>query len=209
MLAPPAHSTHSDAWTDASISMEQANRIAARVVLPGAALLAAVPWLLLHGRPLSAWVGGLHLSAGGVARGAVVVVGAMLLSIVVHEALHALGIRIFARKPWRSIHYGFDRETLSPYVGCTEPMPARAYRGWAALPCVVLGVVPLACGLAAGTGGLVLFGFYNLAAAGGDLAVLWAIRRVPGDAWVLDHPHRAGCRVLRPRSALRSADPAR
>jgi hypothetical protein len=33
-------------------------------------------------------------------------------------------------------------------------------------------------------------------AAGGDAAVLWAVRRVPGTSKVLDHPKKVGCQVL-------------
>ena len=34
-----------------------------------------------------------------------------------------------------------------------------------------------------------------LAVAGGDLAAVWAIRDVPGEVLVLDHPQRVGCRI--------------
>jgi hypothetical protein len=34
-------------------------------------------------------------------------------------------------------------------------------------------------------------------AAGGDLAVLLAIRQVSGSAWVRDHPTKAGCQILK------------
>lgn len=198
-----------DAWSDATVSLEDANRIGATVVLPAVVVATAAAWLLLHGVPRLAWwrtavEAPLSLLAGALGAAAL-----LLLSILVHEALHALGIRLFARKPWRAIHYGIDRETVSPFVGCREPMTARAYRGWAALPGAVLGVLPLAWGLALGHGWIVLFGAYNLATAAGDLLVLWVIRHVPGDARVQDHPSRAGCRVLRPDVARRAAADAR
>ena len=43
---------------------------------------------------------------------------------------------------------------------------------------------------------LVMWATLMLLAAGGDTAVLWAVRRVPGSAQVLDHPAKVGCRVL-------------
>jgi hypothetical protein len=32
--------------------------------------------------------------------------------------------------------------------------------------------------------------------AGGDLAIIWILRRVPGRTLVRDHPSRAGCEVV-------------
>jgi hypothetical protein len=80
-------------------------------------------------------------------------------------------------------------------------MTARAYRVGGALPGVVTGLLPVLAGLALGQPVLLLVGAFFLMAAVGDLLILWAIRRVPAAAQVLDHPTLPGCLVLRDPAA--------
>jgi hypothetical protein len=119
-----------------------------------------------------------------------------VISIVVHEALHALGFIFIARAPRSSVHFGVDRRTLTPYAGCKAPVRASAYRAACLLPGIVLGLIPSALGIAIGNAPIAVFGAWMLAAAGGDLAAVIAMRRVSGSALVLDHPSRVGCRVV-------------
>lgn len=123
-------------------------------------------------------------------------VPATILGVLLHEGLHALGFILLGGAPRKRIRFGIDRETLSPFAGCSAPMGIGAYRASVALPALVLGGVPLAAGLAAGLGWLTAWGCWMLALAGGDAAALWAARRVPAGARVLDHPGRVGCRVV-------------
>jgi hypothetical protein len=74
-------------------------------------------------------------------------------------------------------------------------MAAGAYRFGAAVPGVVLGVLPALAGLATGGGALFLFGLLFTLAAGGDALILWLLRDVPAARLVSDHPTRAGCLV--------------
>jgi hypothetical protein len=73
---------------------------------------------------------------------------------------------------------------------------ARSYRWAILLPGIILGVLPALIGLILGYGMITLGGTFLFAAAGGDMAVLWAIREVESDAMVLDHPERVGCVIL-------------
>jgi hypothetical protein len=94
------------------------------------------------------------------------------------------------------VRLGFNRRTLTPFASCAVPVHAAAYRGTALLPALALGVLPGAAAVATGSGLLALWSWTMLAVAGGDLAAVWAIRRVPASAMVLDHASRVGCRVL-------------
>jgi hypothetical protein len=185
--APDAAPVH-DVAADASMSMEEAAGIAIRVI-PAAALLVLLHWAL-HGGP------SLREGFGFLFR-LYVFIPVLLASIVVHEGLHALGFLIIGRARRASVHFGIHRETLSPYAGCHEPLTAGAYRAAVALPGLVLGVVPVLLGLAGGTAWLTLWGAFMLVTAGGDLAVLLALRGVPSSAHVVDHPTRVGGLVLR------------
>ena len=75
-------------------------------------------------------------------------------------------------------------------------VPAYAYRASAALPTLVLGVVPIVLGFVTGFGLFVLWGLFFLLECFADVAVLLAMRKVPSRAWVRDHPDKLGCRMV-------------
>lgn len=150
------------------------------------AALAMVPFWLLHD-----FKGSLEMSAG---------TGALLILILIallfaHELLHALGWMLAGRFGWDQISFGFDRKTFNPYTHVRTPMTARAYRLGAILPGLVTGAIPVLAGWITGSGVLTLLGTFMAIGAVGDLIILWIIRRVPGEALVMDHPTNAGCWV--------------
>lgn len=172
---------------DATMSVAWANLIAV-AWLPVSGLLVLGLFIKLWGRePVSA--------AMASATDLRVFIPVMILSVVVHEALHAVGFLILGRAPRQTVRLGFQRRTLTPYASCAAPVPAGAYRGAALLPAIVLGILPALAAWALGSGGLALWAWVMLAIAGGDVAAVWAIRGVPGGVFVVDHPTRVGCRV--------------
>jgi hypothetical protein len=116
--------------------------------------------------------------------------------ILAHELIHALTWSILARRPLSAIAIGFHWRALSPYAHPRDPMLVGPYRAGAMMPALLLGFVPAGIGLASGSPLLTAWSLLLILAAGGDLAVLWLLRRVPADRLVEDHPTRAGCRVL-------------
>lgn len=172
---------------DVSLSMERVNLLAIPVAfLP--LIVTLVPFYFL-------WGGGALLAGGKHLATWYVLVPGLLGGIVLHEAIHGVSWAVFAGKPLRSIRYGMQWKTLTPYAHCTEPMAARDYRRGAVMPALIVGAIPAVIGLAAGNGALLLYGMIFLVAAAGDFIVLWILRRVPGDTFVEDHPSRAGCYV--------------
>jgi hypothetical protein len=122
----------------------------------------------------------------------------LLGGIVAHELLHAATWMLTGTVPRRSIRFGIQWKTVTPYAHCSVPMPARAYRVGAAVPGVLLGLLPAAIGLVAGDAAWMLYGTFFTIAAAGDAIVLWVLRGIPGTALVEDHPTRAGCYVYDP-----------
>lgn len=177
---------------DATISMERANIIGAGFFPLALALVLFPFWIVWGSGPLMEGLGTASL---------LVLIPAMVLSVVLHEALHGVGFLLFGKAPRGSLHFGIDRQTSTPYAGCRAPVPARAYRAAVLLPALILGALPAVAGLIFGIGWLAIWGAFMLAVAGGDFLVLWAIRSVPANALVLDHPERVGCRVLGAESA--------
>lgn len=169
------------------MSVGRANLIAL-FWLPIAALLALGPFLLRWGaEPLAAAIpppSRLPL-----------VLALLLASVLLHELVHLAGF-LLAGAPRGTVHLGFNRRTLTPFACCGEPVTARGYRATALLPAIVLGLGPALAATAGGWGALGLWSWAMLAVAGGDVAAVWAIRRVPATALVQDHPARVGCRIL-------------
>jgi uncharacterized protein len=179
---------------DATISMLAANGIAL-IMLPVAFILLALPYWLIWGNRLSGTSITLTLPS------LVTMLLGLAVAIVVHELLHAAGCVLLGKASLSAVSFGFNWKALAPFAHCRAPLTARAYRVTVALPGLLLGLLPGMAGVLSGSLLLLVGGILMLVAAGGDAAVLWAMRRVPGDATVLDHPSRAGCRVLNARDA--------
>jgi hypothetical protein len=173
---------------DYSVSMGKANVLAIALMAPVAAALAALF--------IARW--GWPLLNRGIADFFIlrVAVPVIILGVVVHEVIHAIGWSLASGRPLRAIAMGFQLRSLSPYAHPRDPMNVRDYRIGAAMPGLVLGVLPAVVAIAFGRPVPLLVGVLFTIAAGGDALVLWLIRDVPGDKSVADHPTRAGCVVI-------------
>lgn len=120
----------------------------------------------------------------------------IIAGVFVHEYLHKLGWMFFAKMPSASIEFGFQLKTLSPYAHATKPMEINGYRWGAALPFLVLGLIPAIIGISLGNTAIFLYGMIFIFAAGGDLLILWITRFLKPGTKIEDHPTRAGCYVL-------------
>ncbi len=174
---------------EATVSMQWAN-LMAFVMLPLAFLLFWLPYQAVWGRwPFAAF---LDTSFGGV----LTIILVLALSLIGHELLHAVGFWLVGGAPLNQIKFGFSWKAFAPYAHCREPLQTTAYRISVVLPGVFLGVLPGLFGVALQQPLLVMWATLMLLAAGGDTAILWAVRRVPSTARVLDHPKKVRCQVL-------------
>jgi hypothetical protein len=175
---------------DRSISMERA--VLYLVVLSG-------PLVLLEMLAFG-WVWGFSRLGQGV--DALLSIGAFLpaivLGVLAHELIHGLTWAAFARLPLSRIRFGFQAKTFTPYAHVRVPLRARVYRWGAAMPLLLLGLAPALLGILTAQAMIAAFGLIFTFLAGGDLAILWLIRNLSGDAWVQDHPERAGCLIVVP-----------
>ena len=157
--------------------------------------------------PLFLLTGGLHMLIwgfpsimGGIGWGWIGLL--LILSIAIHELLHAVGFVYAGGASWRDIRFGVMWKALAPYAHCKTAARVSTYRLAIALPGFVLGVAPALAGLATGVDALTLYGYIMLIAACGDAVILWAIRTVPAAALVIDHPSKVGCMVVSGTSVL-------
>lgn len=117
----------------------------------------------------------------------------LILLILAHEAVHAIGWKYASGLDWSQFKFGFSWKGLAPYCHATAPMLAQPYRIGGILPAIVTGVLPLLIGYMLNSAPLILIGGVMISAAVGDVFVLWTIRHLPKDAKVLDHPSQVGC----------------
>src|SRR5262249_8282506 len=125
-----------------------------------------------------------------------VAVPVIIVGIFVHEAIHAIGWSLASGRPLRAIAMGFQLRSLSPYGDPRDRMQVRDYRIGAAMPGVVLGILPAVVAILLGWPTILVVGVLFTIAAGGDALVLWLLRGVPSEKSVADHPTRAGCVVI-------------
>lgn len=173
---------------DLSLSLSKANLISVPLAVISV-LLVLVPFSLVWGVDYFAY--GLRTFFEPL-----FFVPAGIFGIVLHEILHGAGWIWFGKVSPDAIRFGFHWKSLTPFAHCTVPVTAWAYRLALVLPALVLGVTPAIVGLVTAWAWAVMFGALFLAAASGDLLVLWVIRSVERDRLVKDHPTRAGCVVL-------------
>jgi hypothetical protein len=175
--------------TDLSISMEKANVYSLAIALP-VALLQIAGYSLRWGS--NAFVEGFDAFFGNI----IVFLVIFFLGVILHELIHGFTWMLFAQKPFSAIKFGFQVKTFTPYAHCKEPMKINPYRIGAAMPGVLLGLLPALLGILNGHGWLLAFGVLFTAAAGGDFLVLWLLRNVKSDSLVEDHPTQAGCYII-------------
>ncbi len=175
---------------DATLSLAAANGIAL-LIFPLVYLLLFVPYQMIWG--VSFW----QLISIQNYPPWWVVVPLFIGSILVHELLHVVGYRWVGKVDKTAVLLGMNWKLLTPYAHCKAPLTARAYRLSVILPGLLLGVLPGLIGLLLGSSFWVVWAALMLVTAGGDAAILWAVRDVPAETLVLDHPTRAGCSVLK------------
>ena len=110
----------------------------------------------------------------------------------IRDRIHGVTWSLFAKKGWKAIDFGFIAKYLTPYCTCGEPLPFWGYVIGILMPTLILGVGVYLIGLFAGSYAWALWGLLNILAGGGDLAVLWRIRK-RRKSLILDHPYQVGC----------------
>jgi len=74
----------------------------------------------------------------------------LVVSVFVHEGLHGIGWGVLGGAGWDAMKFGVKQ--MTPYAHCKIPLNAASYRVGAALPGLVLGVLPGVIGVIFGSG---------------------------------------------------------
>lgn len=117
---------------------------------------------------------------------------ALLLGILVHEGLHAITWVILLAKGYKSIKFGFNIHSFSPYTHCNIPMKVWQYRLGGLMPGLLMGVIPVIISFVLQSTLINFIGFLFLWAASGDFISLYMLRQLESHILVLDHPNEMG-----------------
>ncbi len=110
--------------TEISLTIEETAKKAVGLIAP-AFFATAVPFFVLHGTsPFLDW------SINGV----LLFFLFLIVGVPFHELLHALVFGAFARGGYKSVKFGFEPKTRTPYCHCTAPIRVAYYRFGALLP---------------------------------------------------------------------------
>jgi hypothetical protein len=196
--------SHPDQWQEVTIPIRE---IVSRLGwwLLGVALSVFGPAIWVSGLPEwspRSWSAGtLHEVAVGVA----LLLAAYLLSVPVHEGLHALGMLLTGARR-SDIRFGARILQGVVYVHCSAPMKLSAYRIVLVLPVIVTGFLPAVWGIVSGKGWVMIYAYLMIVSSIGDLEMLWRLRGRPGSLLVRDHPSLLGCEIRFDASAGGPAD---
>jgi hypothetical protein len=170
------------------IAEVRVNKIAANIVgtlltilFCGAGVLFA--HMLPHYVPFAEW----HFPA---------LLASLMILVPIHEALHALGLRVYGNVEWRDIKFGVMWRALMPYCHCTVSIPVGACRRMALLPLWVTGTATVAALLIFPTDAVGILAGVAVAACVGDVWVAMKLRRFADDLLVKDSPTEIGCDVF-------------
>ncbi len=146
-------------------------------------LLYALPYVIFWG------IGSLY---SGLAYFLLYFIPLVIAGIFLHELLHGIGWGFFTKSGIRSVRFGFSLKYLAPWCHCKEPLKVKHYRIGAALPLLMLGVIPGFLGILTGKAGLTVFGIIFSWAAGGDIISLFMLRSLDSNSYVFDHRDKMG-----------------
>ncbi len=165
-----------------TLPMHRVNRIALLLALPEGLLLGALFYGIQGINPL-------QLSLDNLGWQFYVV---LFLGIPAHELLHGITFAFFAKRGFKAIRFGVNWQALAPYCHCKEPLQVKHYRLGAAMPLVVLGILPLCWSYVSGSSFYFFFGLFYIWVAGGDVISLAMLRKLPAKSCVSDHPTEMG-----------------
>lgn len=169
-----------------SITIEEAGHRALKMAGPFL-FISLVPFIIIHG-----WQPFGEISLTGL----ILFVLTSFIGIVIHELIHAFIFGLFTKGGFKSIRFGIDRKTWSPYCHPAINMKVWIYRTGALAPLVILGITPVVVSLFYASVFWLFFGVVFSIAAGGDIISVWLTRNLSSGDIVRDHTSKLGFYII-------------
>lgn len=120
---------------------------------------------------------------------------AALALVFAHELIHGLTWAIFSQNHLHDIEFGMMWKYLMPYCTCKTPLELGPYVLGGLAPLVLLGILPMALGIATGSLFVTILGAFMALSAAGDVMIVTKLLRFRTNACevvIFDHPTEAG-----------------
>lgn len=130
------------------------------------------------------------LSLSGILIGFLLFAVGYVLLIVLHEACHLLGFRIFGGVPFKKMAYGVNLEMGIAYATTEIPLRNRPMRRALLLPLWLTGILPGIIGIWLDSHLLTLLSAFLIGGAAGDLEMNRQLKRLPDDWLIRDDPEK-------------------
>ena len=83
---------------------------------------------------------------------------AFVVLIVTHELIHGACWSLFTPHHFKDIEFGIMKPSMTPYCTCLEPLNKGAYIFGTVMPLVLLGILPMAAGIAVDNSNILILG---------------------------------------------------
>ena len=83
---------------------------------------------------------------------------AFVVLIVIHELIHGACWSLFTSHHFKDIEFGIMKPSMNPYCTCLEPLNKGAYIFGTVMPLVLLGILPMAAGIAVDNSNILILG---------------------------------------------------
>ncbi|SIT87071.1 DUF3267 domain-containing protein [Edaphobacillus lindanitolerans] len=127
-------------------------------------------------------------SLKGIIVGTLLFIAGYAVLIVVHEAFHLLGFRLFGGVPFKEMAFGLNLQAGIAYATTKIPLHNRGMRKALLLPLWMTGILPAAIGLWTDSYLVLFLSAWLIGGAAGDLAMDRELKTLPGDWLIRDDP---------------------
>ena len=83
---------------------------------------------------------------------------AFVVLTVTHELIHGACWSLFTPHHFKDIEFGIMKPSMTPYCTCLEPLNKGAYIFGTVMPLVLLGILPMAAGIAVDNSNILILG---------------------------------------------------
>ena len=121
----------------------------------------------------------------------------VLLGIPLHELIHALIFGLFVKGGFKTLSFGVEPRTCSPWCHCKSEMSVLLYRIAALTPFFIMGVIPLLAAYLMNSPALLVFGYLYCLGGAGDWLSVYLTRKLKWKDRVKDHPSKLGFFIVK------------
>lgn len=116
----------------------------------------------------------------------------LFINFLLHEFLHAVGWAFFCKKKFRSIIFGFDKNTLIFYCHCKEMLLRNQYGIGLMSPLITLGLLPFCISLYCNNFVIYLFASVNIVFCAGDIFIFSKLIKLQNHVRIIDSANEVG-----------------